>query len=51
MKDIESEGLPISRAAVMILIDDGICTEELPLSVYERVLEIIRVHQPDFRLK
>ena len=51
MKDIESKSLPISRAAVMVLIDDGICTEELPLSVYERVLDIIRKYQPDFRLK
>ena len=41
MEELKSKGNDISREAVVVLIDEGICTEERPINDYLMVKNLI----------
>lgn len=50
MGKLKEKGITLSRAAVMICLEDGMLTEEVPFEWYREVIRTYREVEPDYKI-
>ena len=50
MEKLKEKGITLSRAAVMICLEDGMLTEEVPFEWYREAIRTYREVEPDYKI-